>query len=61
MAHQVPVGVQVGQPFSTGEECPVCRFDSIEAVVFIAMTRGMMVTLGFQWRCARRCVLPSPE
>lgn len=45
----VTVTVTVGRPFETGEECPVCHFDSMVAAL---VTIGSAP--GFKTVCGRR-------
>ena len=54
--HVVHLTADHGDPFATGEECPVCRFDSILAC-FLRITApgGSILALQFRWWCSRGC------
>jgi hypothetical protein len=48
MAKALTFTVEMGKPFSTGEECPVCLFDSVEVVLLWINRRP-----DFMWLCVR--------
>jgi hypothetical protein len=48
--------VSVGTPFATGEECPVCLFDSVHAVLVMVQSQNPR----FLYACGRRCGWDPP-